>query len=238
MKPILAAREVWKTFEKGRVRVLSGVSLTVQPGQVAALWGSSGSGKSTLLQLLGGLDSADSGEIEVDGLSPLRERDRLRLRREKVGFLFQFHHLLTGLTALENISLPGLAIGLSKTETLRRAQALAEETGVSRLLAQPVELLSGGERQRVALCRSLIHQPRVLLADEPTGALDETSGGQVFALFGDMARRRGVSILFATHERRLAEASDRIFHMRDGRLAEVDSLPSEGRVTPSNDNQS
>lgn len=229
MTPILTATDVWKTFEKGRLKVLSGVSLSLQAGQVAALWGSSGSGKSTLLQLLGGLDSADSGTIMVDGLSPLREADRLRLRREKVGFLFQFHHLLTGLTALENISLPGLAIGLSRAETTRRATALAVETGVAKLLGQPVENLSGGERQRVALCRSLIHEPRVLLADEPTGALDETSGGQVFALFGAMAKRRGLTVLFATHERRLAEASDRLFHMRDGRLAEVGSPAALGR---------
>jgi lipoprotein-releasing system ATP-binding protein len=204
--------------------VLQGVSLDVRAGEVVALWGASGSGKSTLLHLLGGLDAPDSGTLAVCGLDPCHEASRNQLRREAVGFVFQLHNLIPDLTVEENIRVPALAAGRGKTDTAARVRVLVEQVGLAHRIGHRVQDLSGGERQRTAICRALMNAPRLLLADEPTGALDEQTGDAIFALLKELAAREGVAVVLATHERRFAEACDRIVRVRNGRLSE-DAAP-------------
>ena len=214
----LCARDIWKSFEGGAIEVLRGVSLEAHAGEMLALWGRSGSGKSTLLHLLGGLDNPDKGTLNVCGIDPTQESQRLKLRREMVGFVFQLHNLIANLTLEENCLLPAIACGLTHGQARERFGFLAEATGLSSRKSQRIQKLSGGERQRTALCRALMHHPKVLLADEPTGALDEHTGNQIFDLMQGLCRDQGITILMATHERRFAEACDRILVVRDGRI--------------------
>lgn len=215
---IVRARQVWKTYDQGRVSVLQNASLEVRTGEVVALWGASGSGKSTLLHLLGGLDTPDRGELSVCGRDPTRESDRLELRRRHLGFVFQLHNLIPDLTVEENIRVPALALGRPARETATRVRELTSRVGLQHRLTHRIQDLSGGERQRTAICRALLNAPEVLLADEPTGSLDEATGDSVFALLRSLAERDRITIILATHERRFAEACDRIVRVRDGRL--------------------
>ena len=219
-EPVIVVRDVTKSYDRGRVPVLRGVSLTVRAGEIVALWGASGSGKSTLLHLLGGLDVPDAGELSVAGLDPRRETDRLELRRRRVGFVFQLHNLIADLTVAENMSVPALAVNLPAAATTARIGELAAQLGIAHRLNQRVQDLSGGERQRTAIGRALMNAPRIILADEPTGALDEKTGEVVFALLKELAERAGIAVVIATHERRFAEACHRLVHVRDGRLIE------------------
>ncbi len=216
---IASARDVWKSFDQGRVTVLQGASLSVRPGEIVALWGASGSGKSTLLHLLGGLDTPDRGELQVCGLDPRNERDRLILRRQHLGYVFQLHNLIPDLTVAENLRVPALAIGRDTSDTEARLRSLAESVGLSHRLAHRIQDISGGERQRTAICRALMNSPKVLLADEPTGSLDEKTGETVFALLRTLAERDNIAVILATHERRFAEACHRILRVRDGQLS-------------------
>jgi lipoprotein-releasing system ATP-binding protein len=218
---VVAVRGVTKSYDAGRITVLRDADLVVRAGELVALWGASGSGKSTLLHLIGGLDVPDRGELEVCGLDPRREADRLVLRRRHLGFVFQLHNLIPDLTVEENLRVPALAVGTSRAEAGARLRALAERVGLEHRLEHRIQDISGGERQRVAICRALMNTPRLLLADEPTGSLDETTGASVFALLQDLARKDGITVVLATHERRFAEACDRIVRVRDGRLSEV-----------------
>ncbi len=218
---IVSAQAVVKSYDDGRITVLHGVDLTVRAGELVALWGASGSGKSTLLHLLGGLDVPDSGQLRVCGLDPSREGDRLALRREHLGFVFQLHNLIPDLTVEENIRVPALAVGSSVAATLKRVRELATELGIEHRLAHRVQDLSGGERQRTAICRALVNRPRLLLADEPTGSLDEQTGDTVFGLIRALAEREKIAVILATHERRFAEQCHRIIGVRSGLLNEV-----------------
>jgi lipoprotein-releasing system ATP-binding protein len=215
---VVRARHVWKSYDQGRVSVLQDASLEVRAGEVVALWGSSGSGKSTLLHLLGGLDTPDRGELSVCGLDPTLESNRLELRRRHLGFVFQLHNLIPDLTVEENIRIPALALGRPVAETAARVRDLATRVGLQHRLSHRIQDLSGGERQRTAICRALLNAPAVLLADEPTGSLDEAVGDSVFALLRSLAQHDRITIILATHERRFAEACDRIVRVRDGRL--------------------
>lgn len=215
------ARDVWKSFDSGRIAVLQGANLEVRAGEVVALWGSSGSGKSTLLHLLGGLDVPDRGELGVCGLDPRREADRLELRRKHLGFVFQLHNLIPDLTVRENIRIPALATGQPASVVEPRIAQLAEKVGLGHRLDHRIQDLSGGERQRTAICRALLPAPRLVLADEPTGSLDERTGGAVFELLKQLALEERIAVLLATHERRFAEGCHRILQVRDGRLNEV-----------------
>jgi len=212
---------VAKSFDGGKVSVLREANLCVRTGERAALWGASGSGKTTLLNLIGGLDLPDSGHLSTGGLDPAVEANRLQLRREVVGFVFQLHNLIPYLTVRENILIPTLATGLAREEAAVRLQKLVELLGIDHRIDHRMQDLSGGERQRTAIGRALINQPKVLLADEPTGALDEQTGEQVFGLLGDLAQELGVTVVIATHERRFAEACDRIFRVTRGHVEEV-----------------
>lgn len=215
---LVRGRDLHKGYDGGRVTVLNGVDLEVRAGEVVALWGASGSGKSTLLHLLGGLDVPDRGELTVCGRDPRREEDRLVLRRRHVGFVFQLHNLIADLTVTENLRVPALAANRPATETAARVRELAESVGIAHRLEHRIQDLSGGERQRTAICRALMNGPQLILADEPTGALDEATGDTVFALLRALARDRGVAVVLATHERRFAEQCDRWLRVRSGKI--------------------
>jgi lipoprotein-releasing system ATP-binding protein len=218
---VVQARRVSKSYDHGRIPVLHEVSLTVATGELVALWGASGSGKSTLLHLLGGLDVPDRGELTVCGLDPRVEAGRLTLRRRELGFVFQLHNLIPDLTVEENLRVPAMAIGRPWRETAGRIRELTDRVGLGHRLRHRIQDLSGGERQRTAICRALMNGPRLLLADEPTGSLDETTGSTVFALLKELAERERLTVVLATHERRFAEACHRIVRVRDGRIDEV-----------------
>jgi ABC-type lipoprotein export system ATPase subunit len=215
---LITARDLRKSYDDGRVLVLDGVSLEVPAGEMVALWGASGSGKSTLLHLLGGLDVPDAGELTVCGLNPCNETHRLELRRRHLGFVFQLHNLIPDLTVAENLRVPALATGTPPAQTRLRVGELAEAVGLTHRLTHRIQDISGGERQRTAICRALMNSPRLLLADEPTGSLDEETGDNVFGLLRHLVQTRGISIVLATHERRFAEQCDRVLRVRAGRI--------------------
>jgi ABC-type lipoprotein export system ATPase subunit len=215
---LVRAAGLVKTYDGGRIRVLDQVGLEVRAGEIVALWGASGSGKSTLLHLLGGLDVPDAGELTVCGLDPRNERHRLTLRRRHLGFVFQLHHLIPDLTVAENLSVPALAAGTPSRRMREAIRELAEAVGLAPRLHHRIQDISGGERQRTAICRALMNSPRLLLADEPTGSLDEDTGDTVFGLLQHLVRARGIAVVLATHERRFAEQCDRLLRVRHGRL--------------------
>ena len=215
---VIVAQGLKKSFDRGRIRVLNGVDLTIARGEIVALWGASGSGKSTLLHLLGGLDLPDEGTVSVDGRGTVAESDRLELRRHQIGFVFQLHNLIPDLTLEENCRVPCLAAGRNSGYFHRRLHELAAQVGLEHRLKHRIQDLSGGERQRTALIRALINEPGIILADEPTGALDESTGGKIFSLLHQLARERGITVVLATHERRFAEACDRLIRVKDGLL--------------------
>lgn len=218
---LITARDLHKTYDAGRVRVLAGVSVDVAAGEMVALWGTSGSGKSTLLHLFGGLDVPDAGELTVCGLDPRREDHRLELRRRQLGFVFQLHNLIPDLTVAENLRVPALATGVPPAQTRVRVRELAEALGLAHRLDHRIQDISGGERQRTAIGRALMNSPRLLLADEPTGSLDEETGDTVFGLLRHLVQTRGITVVLATHERRFAEQCDRVLRVRAGRIESV-----------------
>ena len=204
------------------LRVLNELDLTLQPGEIVALVGPSGAGKSTLLQIAGLLDNPDSGFVMLGDrdCARLNDAERSAVRRAGIGFVFQFHHLLPEFTALENIVLPQLIAGTSRSDARKRAAELLASVGLEeRATHRPAEL-SGGEQQRVAIARALANGPRVLLADEPTGNLDQQTGERVADLLIRLAHDNGVAALVATHNRELAASMDRIVRMADGKLTQ------------------
>jgi putative ABC transport system ATP-binding protein len=219
----LEARNVRKTYRSGNrsFDAVAGVSLAVAPGEYAALMGPSGSGKTTLLQLLGALDAPTSGDILYGGRSVLGLTDAAlaRLRGESVGFVFQSFNLVPRLSALENVVLPLRFARDGRGSRRTRALHLLDRVGLSERATHAPSELSGGERQRVAIARALVHDPRILLADEPTGNLDTRTGAEILGLFDDL-HREGRTILVVTHDPNVAKRAGRVFHMLDGRLAE------------------
>ena len=207
---------VRKVFEDGRIHALEDVSLRLAPGEFAALTGPSGSGKSTLLNLIGALDRPDAGTIAVDG-EALSGGDATGYRASTVGFVFQFHNLIPVLSAAENVQVPMMG-RLSRDERGERAASLLGEVGLADRVSSFPPTLSGGERQRVAIARALANDPRLLLADEPTGALDSETGAQIVALLQRLRESRGMTILLVTNDRAVAEQADRVLELRDGRV--------------------
>ena len=216
----IETRDVWKSYEGGAIVVLKGVDLEAGGGEAIALCGPSGCGKSTLLHLIGGLDVPDRGRVAVNGAELDRNRDMVQFLRHEVGFVFQLHNLIPDLTLEENCLLPSAAAGIDRRTARARLHALAERTGLMDRLGHRIQKLSGGERQRTALCRALMNRPKILLADEPTGSLDERTSATVFDLLLDIARSEGVTLLMATHDRDLAARCDRLVEMHDGRIHE------------------
>ncbi|MDD2465046.1 MAG: ABC transporter ATP-binding protein [Desulfobulbus sp.] len=220
--PLLQAKTLTKAYRSGQedIAVLKSVDITIHPGEMAAIVGASGSGKTTLLQILGTLDMPDSGQLLFQGqeLTGRSEQELAEHRNRHIGFIFQFHHLLPEFTALENVMMPGLINGRSRLLVLKKAQQLLEQVGLGKRLDHRSGELSGGEQQRVALARALVMDPALLLADEPTGNLDSTSGNRVFALLKELSENLGLSVIMVTHNMELARAMDRCLTLADGRL--------------------
>ncbi len=202
------------------VRALDNVSLKIGRGERVAVMGSSGSGKSTLLNLICGLDEPTSGEVNIDGvnIASLDDDARTRLRREKIGMVFQTFNLLATLTAIENVSLPLRLQGLSRRKADGRAEAMLERVGLAGRVRHRPDELSGGERQRIAIARALIFQPPILLADEPTGNLDSKTGREILGLLDDLHGEFNATILIVTHNEEAAAHCDRILRLRDGKV--------------------
>jgi putative ABC transport system ATP-binding protein len=221
---VLSIRQLTKSFrEGGRVhRVLDALNLDVARGEKLAVMGRSGSGKSTLLNLISGIDVADGGTVAVAGreVSTLREPARTLFRRANVGFVYQFFNLLPTLDVAENVRLVLELNGVRGAAARTRAQAALELVGLGARAGSAVQQLSGGEQQRVAIARALVHEPPLLLADEPTGNLDEASAREVLALLEDLCSRRGTTLLMVTHDEQLAASADRILELREGQLHE------------------
>lgn len=220
---MLALEGVCKTYNKGReaeVRVLDAVDLQVRKGEMVALVAPSGAGKSTLLHIAGLLDTPDAGKVSIDGVdfTGLSDRRRTIARRQEVGFVYQFHHLLPEFTAEENIMLPQLANGISKAEARLRADDLLARVSVGERAAHRPSAMSGGEQQRVAFCRALANEPRLLLADEPTGNLDPATSDRVLETLVSLVRDTGLSALIATHNLDLAARMDRIVKLDQGQV--------------------
>jgi len=228
-EPILRVRGLRRTFqaELAPVRALRGVDLDVAPAQFLAIMGPSGCGKSTLLNLVAGLDLADDGEIAIDGdvITGQDEDGLARMRRRHVGIVFQFFNLLEGMTALENVVLPAMIAGSKRKAAESRARDLLDLLGVGDKAGELPAVLSGGQRQRLAIARALANQPTLLLADEPTGALDTEGGHEVLELFRRL-HHDGQTILMVTHSDDVAAGADRVVHMRDGRI-DRNSAPDE-----------
>jgi len=220
--PILALDKITRTFHQGdkTLEVLKGVDLVLQPGEIVALVGQSGSGKSTLLHITGLLERPDGGEIRLEGVrcNDLDDSGRTAMRREKIGFVYQHHHLLAEFSALENVMLPQLLNGLSKAEARERSEQLLKMVGLQDRADHRPGKLSGGEQQRVAIARAVANVPRLLLADEPTGNLDQETADRVFNALVTLVRGTGIAALVATHNPDLARRMDRIVRLNGGVL--------------------
>jgi lipoprotein-releasing system ATP-binding protein len=226
--PILEARNVHKSFKQGPVtlEVLQGVNIAVAAGERIAIVGASGSGKTTLLQILGGLDRPTSGRVLVDGkdIHEQSEQERGALRNRALGFVYQFHHLLPEFTALENVAMPLLVRRMKVADARARAKQLLSRVGLGERLDHRPDQLSGGERQRAAVARALVTEPKIVLADEPTGNLDGTNAEAVFALMLELNKELRTSLIVVTHDLRLASRMERMYSIEGGVLTEKPML--------------
>ncbi|MBT8084446.1 MAG: lipoprotein-releasing ABC transporter ATP-binding protein LolD [Woeseia sp.] len=219
---VLICREVVRRYREGNamLEVLSGVNLEVKAGERLAIIGSSGSGKTTLLQIMGGLDEPTSGDVSVGGqmMAHANEREKGLLRNKYLGFVYQFHHLLPEFTAAENVAMPLMIRRIARDEAITRAGALLARVGLGERLSHKPGEMSGGERQRAAVARALITEPKLVLADEPTGNLDAGNGEQVLNLMLELNRELATSLIIVTHDHDIASRMDRIFTLEHGRL--------------------
>jgi lipoprotein-releasing system ATP-binding protein len=204
----------------GKLHVLKGVDISIEKGEIVSIVGSSGAGKSTLLHILGTLDSPDKGQVVLNGqrIDKLNGKALAKFRNTHIGFIFQFHHLLPEFTALENVCIPGWIAGKKKKDTQEKAAELLMTLGLAERLQNKPHQLSGGEQQRVAVARALINNPDIVMADEPTGNLDSENGRELHRLFIELRDKFQQSFLIVTHNEELAQMSDRIVHMKDGKI--------------------
>ncbi|MBK0035703.1 lipoprotein-releasing ABC transporter ATP-binding protein LolD [Erwinia sp. S43] len=223
-KILLQCDNLCKRYQEGSVQtdVLRNVSFSVQPGEMMAIVGSSGSGKSTLMHLLGGLDTPTSGSVVFDGksLNEMSSAAKAELRNRELGFIYQFHHLLPDFSALENVAMPLMIGKTPKAEARTRALEMLKAVGLDHRAEHRPSELSGGERQRVAIARALVNNPRLVLADEPTGNLDARNADAIFDLLGELNQRQGTAFLVVTHDLHLAKRMRRQVEMRDGQLSD------------------
>lgn len=222
MKPMLELLNVSKIYGSGSARVaaLQDVSLTIQEGEFTAFAGSSGSGKTTLLNLIGGLDTPSNGEVKLDGqnLTTISSKDLADLRRKKLGFIFQTFNLLPVLSGLENVEYPLLRMGLNAVEIKKRSKDAMIRVGLESVMNHRPNQMSGGQRQRVAIARAMVHNPRIILADEPTANLDKKTATDIISLMKNLNTESGVTFLFSTHDPMIMDAAKRIIHVSDGQL--------------------
>ena len=239
--PVLEVVEVCRGLGQGEqiVQAVQDVSLSLDAGELVALVGPSGCGKSTLLHLCGAMDQPTRGIVRLEGesLSSLDDDQLTRLRRRRVGFIFQFFNLLPTLTVTQNIALPLLLAGQSSAEVIREATRMAERVGLGARCDHYPQQLSGGEAQRAAIARAIIHGPALLVADEPTGNLDSENGTRVLELLFELNRQVGTAVLLATHDERVAAAADRVLYMRDGALVAEETARSARASTTAEDRE-
>lgn len=222
---MIEIRNINKSF--GNVHVLNDVTLTIPSGEITAIVGPSGAGKTTLLQIAGSLEKADTGYVEIDGtnFNDLKERKLAKFRNQNIGFIFQFHELLPEFTAEENVALPAMIGGMSRRKAIAKADELLEMLGLGHRLRHKPGELSGGERQRTAIARALINDPKILLADEPTGSLDTRNREEIQQLISMLCREKGHTFLMVTHDSSLASIAHRVVTMRDGRIVSIEKNP-------------
>jgi lipoprotein-releasing system ATP-binding protein len=222
--PVLELKSIERTYKThaGELRVLQGTDLRIAPGELVGLVGPSGSGKSTLLHTAGLLEQPEAGEVLLDGIDCLKlnENGRTAVRRKKIGFVYQFHHLLPEFNAVDNVSMPLMIAGANRKVAREKAASLLDEMGLSERLDHQPGQLSGGEQQRVAIARALANDPRLVIADEPTGNLDPATTERVFATLIKMVREEGAGVLVATHNLALTRHMDRILTLQDGKLVD------------------
>lgn len=219
---VIQVENLSKIYRLGKVSIpaLRGISFNVTKGEFLVVMGPSGSGKTTLLNLMGAIDKPTSGRISIDGrdITTLSEGELTKLRRHKIGFIFQFYNLIPALTAQENIELPMLTAGVSRKDAPKRASQLLEMVGLGERVGHFPDELSGGEQQRVAIARALANRPSVILADEPTGDLDTKTGMEVVQILYDTSKKENATVIVVTHDPMIAERASRILHMRDGQI--------------------
>ncbi|NYB27928.1 MAG: ABC transporter ATP-binding protein [Methanobacteriaceae archaeon] len=215
---VIEIHNLQKTYDKGKIKALNGIDLEIKKGEFISIMGPSGSGKSTLLNMIGALDRAEEGTIKVAGIDLMKTRDLSEFRSQEIGFVFQMHNLVPNLSVLENVEIPMYETRVKSEEMRRRALELLEAVGLKDKADKNPTKLSGGERQRVAIARALVNHPSIILADEPTGALDSKTGDVILNLLKSLHSKEQVTLVMVTHEPYVAEMADRILHVLDGKI--------------------
>jgi putative ABC transport system ATP-binding protein len=217
---IIEIKSLKKSYDKGKITALNGIDLEIKKGEFVSIIGPSGSGKSTLLNMIGALDTAGEGSINVAGIDLMKTKDLSKFRSQEIGFVFQLHNLIPNLTVLENIQIPMLGTSISGKEMEKRALELLKSVNLESKVNQRPTKLSGGERQRVAIARALVNHPSIILADEPTGALDSKTGDIILDILKDLHKKENVTLVMVTHEPYVANMADRIITVLDGKIRE------------------
>lgn len=219
-KNIIEIKGLKKSYDKGKITALNGIDLEIKKGEFVSIIGPSGSGKSTLLNMIGALDTAGEGSVEVAGIDLTKTKDLSKFRSQEIGFVFQLHNLIPNLTVLENVQIPMIGTSISGKDMEKRALELLKSVDLEDRINQRPTKLSGGERQRVAIARALVNNPSIILADEPTGALDSKTGDIILDLLKDLHKKENVTLVMVTHEPYVANMADRIITVRDGKILE------------------